>query len=78
MDRGNEVLEQIGKGVISATVAQRTALMPYYAVQILYNMANGEIPITQDNAKANVSSVPSYIDTGVIIVDKTNYKYFLR
>jgi len=78
MDRGNEVLEQIGKGVISATVAQRTALMPFYAVQILYNMANQDIPITKDNVRAQVSPVPSYVDTGVIIVDRTNYKYFLR
>ena len=78
MDRGNEVLEQIGKGVISATVAQRTALMPFYALQILYNMSNHDVPITQDNIKAQVSPVPSYVDTGVIIVDKTNYKYFLR
>jgi ribose transport system substrate-binding protein len=78
MDRGNEVLEQIGKGVISATIAQRTAIMPLYAVQILYNLANQTVPITGDNAKANVLPVPSYVDTGVIVVDNTNYKYFLR
>ena len=78
MDRGNEVLEQIGKGVISATVAQRTALMPFYATQILYNLANHNIPITDDNAAAQVSTAPAVIDTGVIIVDRSNYKYFLR
>ena len=32
MDRGNDVLDLIGKGVISASVAQQTALMPYYAL----------------------------------------------
>ena len=78
MDRGNEVLEQIGQGVISATVAQRTALMPFYAVQILFNLVNKDIPITVDNAGAQVSASPAVIDTGVIIVDKSNYKYFLR
>ena len=78
MDRGNEVLEQIGKGIISATVAQRTVLMPFYAVQILYNLANQNIPITVDNAAARVSTSPAIVDTGVIIVDKSNYKYFLR
>ena len=78
MDRGNEVLEQIGQGVISATVAQRTALMPFYATQILYNLANQDVPITTDNAGAQVSASPAVIDTGVIIVDKSNYKYFLR
>ncbi|MDO8586518.1 MAG: substrate-binding domain-containing protein [Armatimonadota bacterium] len=78
MDRGNEVLQLIGSGVISATVAQRTALMPYYAVQILYDLNNQEIPITTDNAKARALAVPSYVDTGVILVDKSNYKYFIR
>ncbi|MCX6375118.1 MAG: substrate-binding domain-containing protein [Armatimonadetes bacterium] len=78
MDRGNDVLQQIGNGVISATVAQRTALMPFYAVQILYNLSNQDVPITEDNARAGVSAAPSTIDTGVIIVDKSNYKYFLR
>ena len=78
MDRGNDVLEQIGKGVISASVAQRTALMPYYAVQILYNTANRSVPITSDNSKAGVSTAPAYVDTGVIIVDKSNYRFFLR
>ncbi len=78
MDRGNEVLELIGQGVISASIAQRTALMPFYAVQILYNLANQDVPITDDNAKAGISTTPSSIDTGVIVVDKTNYKFFLR
>lgn len=78
MDRGNEVLYLIGEGVISATVAQRTAIMPYYAVQILYDLNNRKVPITIDNRKAKVLPSPSYVDTGVILVDKTNYKYFLR
>jgi len=78
MDRGNDVLEQIKGGVISATVVQQTALMPFYAVQILYNLNNVKIPITSDNAKAGVSGVPSVVDTGVIIVDATNCDYFMR
>jgi ribose transport system substrate-binding protein len=78
MDRGNEVLDLIGQGVISATVAQRTALMPYYAVQILYDLNNQNIPITEDNRKAKVLPVPCYVDTGVILVDKSNYQFFKR
>lgn len=78
MDRGNDILELIGEGAIDATVVQQTALMPLYAVQILYHLANVDIPITADNAKAGVPGVPTYVDTGVIIVDKSNYKAFLR
>lgn len=78
MDRGNDVLDLIGKGVISASVAQQTALMPYYATQILFNIQHGKVAITNDNTKAGVSGIPAIVDTGVVIVDETNYLYFLR
>jgi len=78
MDRGNDVLELIKEGAIWATVVQQTALMPFYAVQILYQLNNHSIPVTTDNTLAGVSGVPSYIDTGVVIVDKSNYEYFMR
>jgi len=78
MDRGNDVLAMIGSGVISATVVQRTALMPYYAVLILHTLAHQRIPITNDNARAGALPAPSSVDTGVILVDRTNYRYFLR
>jgi ribose transport system substrate-binding protein len=78
MDRGNEVLEAIADGIISASVAQQTALMPYYAVQILYNLNNSNVAITTDNASAGVLGIPSMVDTGAIIVDESNYKYYMR
>jgi len=78
MDRGNEVLEAIEEGVISASIAQQTALMPYYATQILYNLNNSKVAITSDNKTAGVLGIPSVVDTGVIIVDSNNYKYFKR
>jgi ribose transport system substrate-binding protein len=78
MDRGNDILELIREGTISATVAQQTALMPFYAVQILHQLTRHNIPITTDNAQADVSGVPSYIDTGVVIVDQSNYEHFIR
>lgn len=78
MDRGNEVLEAIDEGIISASVAQQTALMPYYAVQIMFNLNNSKVAITSDNASAGVLGIPSVVDTGAIIVDESNYKYFMR
>jgi ribose transport system substrate-binding protein len=78
MDRDNAVLRYIEQDVIQATVAQQTALMPIYAVMILYQLNHSDVPISTDNAAARVPGVPPAIDTGVVIVDKTNYKYFLR
>jgi ribose transport system substrate-binding protein len=78
MDRGNEVLDGIKDGVISASVAQQTALMPYYAVQILFNLANSKVAITTDNKSAGVLGIPAVVDTGAIIIDAQNYRFFKR
>jgi ribose transport system substrate-binding protein len=71
-------LQRIQEGTISASVAQQTALMPFYAVQILYNLYNHPVPISTDNEKAHVSGAPAVVDTGVIIIDKSTCEYFLR
>ncbi len=78
MDRGGEVLDGIASGVISASVAQQTALMPYYAVQILYNLVNSKVAITSDNKAAGVLGIPVVVDSGSVIIDSTNYKFFKR
>jgi ribose transport system substrate-binding protein len=78
MDRGNDILELIGDGVIDATIAQQTALMPFYATQILFNLANSSVPVAEDNAAAGIRAVPKVIDTGVIVIDKDNCRHFLR
>jgi len=78
MDRGEDVLADIEAGVITASVAQQTALMPYYAIQILMNVNNSNVAITTDNAAAGVAGVPAVIDTGAIIINAENAKYFKR
>ena len=78
MDRGEDVLADIENGVITASVAQQTALMPYYAIQILMNINNSNVAITTDNAAAGVSGVPASNDTGVIIINADNVEYIKR
>lgn len=78
MDRDNSVLKYIEQDVIQATVAQQTALMPIYAVSVLYQQNHMDVPIATDNKSAKISAAPNTIDTGVIIVDKSNAKFFLR
>jgi len=78
MDRDNAVLRYIANDVIQAAVAQQTALMPVYAVMILYQLNHLDVAISTDNVAAGVPGVPKTVDTGVIIVDKGNYKHFLR
>jgi ribose transport system substrate-binding protein len=78
MDRGNDVLQSIREGAIDATLVQQTALMPQYGLLILYNLHNHPMPICRDNRKAGLSGAPTLIDTGVVVVDKSNCEFFLR
>jgi len=36
------------------------------------------VPIASDNAAAKISGTPAVIDTGVIVIDHSNSKFFLR
>lgn len=78
MDRDSEIIDYIENGIISASVAQQTALMPYYAIQLMMNLNASKVKITTDNVAAGVLGVPTYIDTGAIIIDEDNAKYFKR
>lgn len=78
MDRDKEVLEKIGKDIVTGTIVQKTALMPFFALQIIYNMRHADLEITTDNEAAGLIPAPNYIDTGVVYVDKSNYEYYIR
>ena len=81
-DRQDAVLDFIGKGVIDATIMNKTALEAYMAIELLeaYNdqkvgMAN--VPISDDNKAANVIPMPENVFMGAQVVDRDNVKYFL-
>lgn len=78
MDRGAEILQAINDGVISASIVQQTCLMPYYAVVLMHNMKLGQYPVTSNNKAAKVTGSPVNIDTGTVIVDKSNVKFFMK
>ncbi len=76
MDRDDSTLKMIEDGIINASVAQRTSLMSYLGVKLMYYYNHARIPITLDDAAANIISMPATVDTGTIIIDKDNAKYF--
>ena len=77
-DRDNSLLELIDEGVVTATVVQRTALMPYYATLILWQLHNSEVALTKDDKAASVYNIPGFVDTGVMIVEKAQASDFMR
>ena len=78
MDRDADTLMYIKNGIIDATVVQQTALMPLYGLMVLYQLNHCDVPVTSSNSAAGASGVPRIIDTGMILVDKTNCDYFMR
>lgn len=77
MDRNNDTVQDVGKGLILASVAQKSALTTSYGLQVLYNLRHNPVPITSDNNAAGIVAAPVWIDTGVALVTKDNWKYWV-
>ena len=76
MDRDDGTLEFIEEGFIHASIAQQSALMTYIGTKILYYLNHAPVPVVPDNEAAGIVPVPESVDTGVIVIDKDNAKYF--
>jgi ribose transport system substrate-binding protein len=78
MDRDRQVLEKIENGIITGTIVQKSAMMPFFALQIIYNMRHAAVEITTDNEKSDITLAPNYIDTGVKYVDAATARFYIR
>ena len=77
MDRDDGTLKFIEDGVIQASVAQKTALMTYLGTKLLYYLNHAPVPIVPDNVAAGIVPMPEAVDTGVIVIDKSNAQLLL-
>jgi ribose transport system substrate-binding protein len=73
MDTDQRTTDWIKKGVISATIAQKPYTMGYYGAKLLDDLHHHP-PSPLDNSWAQnaQSPVPTFVDTGSFVVDKTN------
>ncbi|MDR0345947.1 MAG: substrate-binding domain-containing protein [Nocardiopsaceae bacterium] len=78
MDRDPETLNLIQKGIIQATVAQKTALMSFLGTVVCQAAQTIDIPITKDNKASGITELPASVDTGVEMVTTANAKYWQR
>lgn len=79
MDTDQRTLALIQKGVISATIAQKPYTMAYYGVKLLDNIHHEPPKSLTDNFTENsFSPLPTFVDTGTFIVDKTNVNTFVQ
>jgi ribose transport system substrate-binding protein len=73
MDTDPSTVDWINKGVISATIAQKPYTMAYYGTKLLDDIHHHPIsPLAGDWNKNLFSPIPTFVDTGAFVVDKTN------
>jgi ribose transport system substrate-binding protein len=75
-DKDPETLDWIEKGVITATVTQKPYVMSYYSLKFADDLHHNAVHDFKDWRTAPTSPLPTFVDTGTAIVDKTNVKAF--
>ena len=78
MDRNEATLQYIEQGVIDASIAQRTYTMAYIGLQLLYDLRHNNMKLVNNWQEAGIVPLPNSIDTGTIVITKTNVKSFMR
>jgi ribose transport system substrate-binding protein len=79
MDADQRTLTWIQNGVISATVTQKPYTMAYFGEKLLDDLHHHPpTPLFQDFAQNSFSPLPTFIDTGTLIVDKGNAAAFMQ
>ena len=79
MDTDPRTLEGIRSGVLSATIGQKPFTMAYLAVKVLDDLHHHPLKsLTADWAQDSFSPVPSFIDTGATLIDKSNVDAFIE
>ncbi len=79
MDTDPETLDWIKKGGIAATIAQKPYTMALVGMQMLDNLYHHKPPsLDTDWSKDSFAPIPSFVDTGSALIDKSNVDSFLQ
>jgi len=79
MDTDPETLDWIQKGVIAATIAQKPYTMAFVGMQMLDNLYHHKpSSLDHDWSKDSYAPIPSFVDTGSDLIDKSNVAAFLQ
>lgn len=79
MDTDQETLDLIQKGAIAATIAQKPYTMTYVGLEMLDDLYhNKPASLDKDWSKDSYAPIPSFIDTGSGLIDKSNVDAFTQ
>jgi len=79
MDTDQETLDWIQKGLIAATIAQKPYTMAFVGLQMLDDLYHHKpASLDKDWSKDSYAPIPSFVDTGSALIDKSNVDAFLQ
>ena len=77
MDTDPKTLDWIAKDGIVATISQRPYTMAFVGLQMLDTLHHHKLAaLDVDWAKDSAAPIPSFVDTGSVLVDKSNVGVF--
>ena len=71
-DNDPETLNWIDRGAISATITQKAYVMSYFGLKFLDELHHNSVHQFKDWRTALAPPLPTYVDTGTVVVDKSN------
>lgn len=79
MDTDPETLDWIQKGMIAATISQKPYTMAFVGLEMLDNLYHQKPgSLDKDWAKDSFAPIPSFVDTGSALIDKSNVDAFMQ
>jgi ribose transport system substrate-binding protein len=75
-DDDPETLDWIERGAIVATIAQKPYVMSYYGLKFLDDLHHNAVHQFKDWRTALAPPMPTFVDTGTVVVDKNNLKIY--
>lgn len=75
-DGDPETLDWIERGAITATITQKPYVMSYYGLKFLDDLHHNAVHQFKDWRTALAAPMPTFVDTGTVVVDKGNLKLY--
>ena len=75
-DNDPETLDWIDRGTIAATITQKPYVMSYYGLKFLDDLHHNAVQQFIDWRTAPAPPMPTSVDTGTVVVDKSNLKVY--
>ncbi|GAC1668105.1 MAG: sugar-binding protein [Candidatus Acidiferrum sp.] len=75
-DGDPETLDWIDRGAITVTITQKPYVMSYYGLKFLDDLHHNAVHQFKDWRTALAAPMPTFVDTGTVVVDKNNLKAY--